>query len=703
MAKYNIKKASLLCALFFIVVNPSDNNGEEGFSFYPTSVTLNNSEEKAKKVIDYYKLGKLYLLQGELAPSYKAFVLGNAIDGVRGLADENLVKKISGDGFSDEPNASNLVKKDSVNKYLERLINLYLERIDYLIKKGKYERALSEIKKVYIVDPKNEKAKEYEKKAKSGLRDVVVSPATSVKGGNAGKKEGKKLPYSEIEKALEEAEKAVSRSILSSSGDDDALLVKKNFDSGKELLKKREYIFAIKRFKKVIALDEEGIYAAYARRYINVAMNLLKKEEEAALREIERMAFSSTSDSGVKTVSDRTENICSPETDGSVGGKFPGSNENMDVELNKVLSRVMKLIDNEEYKEADDVLKSLEVIDPGNEKIVSVRNILTELRDKAVEKEKNRIEKFREREELVRKALNEKYVLFKRINREAMEKASAEKKEKLEGLMEYFFSEKNYFAAYEVAEKVEMLDTANEKALYIKKETLRKIKEYSGKYCEDNISAKKKDSLDKKALKGLLGGIAAYEIPENMADKSKIKVLAPFSGDMKLSLPEIEVRSRKIDESKNGTGKKVKPVEKKKTVVVSKKNFKEKGGRFVKKDENTVALVKVVEKKTCEEACKYTDKLPEKENTAESIASDRFAEKMRNIDKWLKKWADSDGATVKRSAQIREYMKRGKKFLEERNYPLAMINFKRVKSMDVEGYYSGEVDNLITETERYLK
>ena len=86
-------------------------------------------------------------MQGEIAPSYKAFSMGNALDGATVGSFFGFSSGEDVGGFIDGGG----VEKSSMKSYLDNLISLYIDRVKVLMNDPlSLDAALSEIKKVFI-------------------------------------------------------------------------------------------------------------------------------------------------------------------------------------------------------------------------------------------------------------------------------------------------------------------------------------------------------------------------------------------------------------------------------------------------------------------------------------------------------------------------------------------------------------------------
>ena len=56
----------------------------------------------------------------------------------------------------------------------DKLLNLYFRRIDSFYEKGKYSEAKNELSKVYIIDPSNGRAQEYESRIAQAQRNKLT-------------------------------------------------------------------------------------------------------------------------------------------------------------------------------------------------------------------------------------------------------------------------------------------------------------------------------------------------------------------------------------------------------------------------------------------------------------------------------------------------------------------------------------------------
>ncbi len=404
--KEYVKKQSVCFSLMVIAINPVSEGHEDGGrqQSLPQATAVYEQNQRVdkerisssghndiidQKILDYYKLGKLYLLQGQMGNSYNAFLMGENLEDMGALSHGNLLGTQGAMIASSLPQQGSSIGDDSLSDYLKNLVSLYLKRVEILSKNPIYlDEARREIEKIFIIDPQNKRAKE--------LADEIKDKQKSLQAPSELKpleKEVKKnVPLPEIilpkekldspfidekERALATAEEKMKTSILQRSDMnkmESALM--KHYDSGKINLKNKDYFNAIKEFKMVLAIDPEHLYSNYARKFIAAAKKKIQEREEHDLKLVQqekivkkesqgedfisKTPFDEAVDTPQATLIKSTQNIS------SIDHLKIKREEILRAQFKNVLTSVRKFIHEGRYLAALENLDALLSIDPIN-------------------------------------------------------------------------------------------------------------------------------------------------------------------------------------------------------------------------------------------------------------------------------------------------------------------------------------------------
>ena len=411
----------------------------------PVVSSMDHDDILDQKILDYYKLGKLYLLQGQLGSSYKAFLMGENLEDIGAIPHGNLLGPQNTMIASSLSHDSGGIGQDSLSEYLKSLVSLYLKRVEILSKNPAYlDEARREVEKIFIIDPRNKRAQELAREIKEKQESLHTS-AESVSIAQREKKQepvsqtiyqdemqsktipfllkedGQKTSYiqkapliDEKEHALSSAEQQIHTSILEGPevGHEELILIK-HYEQGKTYLKDKDYLKAIKEFKKVLALDPDHLYSDYARKFINAARDKIKEQEEYDLKLIQEEKIieeaTITSEPVEETIplqpkgQDEKMFMKSPQKSSPIDHLRMKREEVLRAQIKNVLASIRKFIREGRYTAAQENLYALLAIDPENKEAralqVRLDILLSEKREREQEKIESDIRQLNDEEE----------------------------------------------------------------------------------------------------------------------------------------------------------------------------------------------------------------------------------------------------------------------------------------------------------------
>jgi len=135
-----VRKHLVYCSLMFVALNPLADEADDeendtagisavsGIEWYAPSTPTASSDDAAytQKAVEYYKLGKLYLMQGNLVDSYKAFRVGEQFDDMGTMQQAAFLGHAQPLIESEMAVEPTMFKEQTINEYLAGLITLYL-------------------------------------------------------------------------------------------------------------------------------------------------------------------------------------------------------------------------------------------------------------------------------------------------------------------------------------------------------------------------------------------------------------------------------------------------------------------------------------------------------------------------------------------------------------------------------------------------
>jgi tetratricopeptide (TPR) repeat protein len=805
-AVLSVKRYTVYFSLMFIAVNPvSDNDKDVRLSLQKnqSNTSEDSSASTAQKVADYYKLGKLYQLQGDIDSSYNAFLMGESLeDGGAFLLSQPMSQSLSSPSIlmdSSLTPAPNAVRNNSLNDYLSSLVSLYVQRAHMLMKNNEnLSEAQNELEKILIIDPTNREAKNLQKEI--GLarknseprevaindvrpqRDVVITkPITRtnvtsklnerdvrVEKVVVEKKESKpavqavhaesSLNSDVIESALNQAEYKVSQSLLTAPEyEAEELKIKKHYDQGKAYYVQGDYFLSVNEFKKVLAINPHHLYAGYARSYIERGMKAIKEKEEMDLRTGLGGALATTDSEIVERDQEPMNEalLLVPQSKDENIQSVHAEALPLEKEIANSLAAIATYIEDKEYVKANEAINVLLDLDKDNAEARAMRSKVRALieeetrlsheliRLRCVADEEASRRKYSDRQKwrhARRMQLEDRYRKANEINKtvaiQSMQKITSEKVSEIEKRIAL----KDYIKADTVLKHIFILDPEHSRAREFEKTIQTEIKELANLLKEkpeplevDDFEKEEKHftqkrptelrartrehveiSLSEKEKKAILdtdvpshvhdaiknthtasvnpslfGSISHYK-PFTVMTAQNASLSTATKHDAQINMKEVQ-KSTSAQRVQNAVLPKVEREVRIVKVEPRKKDVKVQPARNV-----TIAVTDTKEAQNAK-----SDALVQ--NNADSASPEFNQDKRDTINQWL--GLKSDGSVPSDQVEdnkLLRYLDRGKQHLQQKNYPLALVSFNKVLSLDSGKKYSAEVESLIQQTRQYL-
>jgi tetratricopeptide (TPR) repeat protein len=735
-----LKQHIIYFSLMFIAVNPMGEGDEADGYAHLSSAQAEETQythQSAEKIHDYYKLGKMYLMQGDFTSSYNAFLKGEKLDGLGSLPSEQFISPRQTFEDTSVLQKTGGVEKNTLDSYLSGLIDLYVQRAHALINdKSDLDEARNELNKVFIIDATNQRARELERKLTSAEaekkqrktarsekahkeREVIVRPVKPQERTNvlnmtdqiSGQNKAKSAVATDvIENALIQAERQMSTTLLKSPAHETAQLrLKEHYDQAKKYFQDKEFFRAVAEFKKVLALNSEHMYAVYAREYIRKAMQELKSQEERDLHTLlrqEAIEFDASARDSTHTGSDSLSTMEAPGV--PVLNEAPVSDEAKNIKKSAIQMRT------------DEVLTAQE----------AQNNILKIQAEERVRRREAMREVWR-REQKDR--LEKKYRAWKKLNQSiGKRELNAKVKETLFNVRKAL-SLKDYVGADKALHLLFMLSPDHPEGQKLQTTIQKEIEElthllkknpepqevdafFKEEDLDQNVGLTKTKTsrrapirielpqAEKKALADSTGqprameqnaggtlmdtqmfaGISQYKPFTVLAPTGKTSAGAQQEGSLGKKEREVVIQKirpsvqKKVRFNKDVSQEQEKRIKQSEVIVTPKDEVPEEKPQRVP---NT-ALSKPAD----EEA---TRKLPTKDTGRDE-----------NIDKWMYQWTQKE--SISDDVRLVEYLNRGKRHFRQKNYPLALVSFNKVMSLDTNKKYITETQELIAKTKQHL-
>ncbi|MBU1864652.1 MAG: hypothetical protein KKH94_13415 [Candidatus Omnitrophica bacterium] len=697
-----LRKYTVYFSLMVVVINPVPENNDsgekpslisgkeqnvsaEGMFGYDIVKENNNKRTQHEQIIDYYKLGKLYLLQGEFTDSYKSFSIGEGLENSGMLnIPNNVLNHQNPVTYSPLHYQNNTIEENPLETYLDNLVSLYLQRIEILAKDPTcFEEALQEIEKIYIIDPHNKQAIRLEKK----IHDAQTQSIQHTEVLLSEEDDNNRFIAQDKEQALSAAEQIINASLLTSPNIEAMeLTLKEYYDEGKVYLQSKDYFKAIVAFRKVLAFNAHHVYAEYAREFIDIATEKIREKERMDLqliresyRDEEKISDIATVSPNKKAVPAALLNLTRPAESLSVEDLNTRKNKLLHNQIDNVIASVNQFIAEKKYVRAQENLDALLKIAPKHEETHQLMNRVVylleeqkeEARIKRIEEEEGGREKYftaKQHRDNIRKTIEQKYKQWNTMNREAMQRELKTKiAEKLYNTQNALFM-KDYLKAKQELDLLFMLHREHKEAKAIQEELLGTVEYLQTVICDSDTV---KEPADTPVVKSSV-----------LATISNFRPAPLLMGTVDIQVEgKNEVQDRGV-QLLSSFEKEVLAHDEHNTIFP---DYNSVEGRRDEDEVNQMAMIEESHRK----------EIPSE------IQEQELHEKFQGpLEKWQKINLTFQENTERK---LKEYFDRGKQHFKQCNYSLALVSFNKVKSLDKNDQFLREVEELIIATKEQLE
>lgn len=739
-----LKQHVIYFSLIFIALNPMGDGDDLGSNAYARTRDSEKSpyrdEAAADKIQDYYKLGKMYLLQGDFTSSYNAFLKGERLDGVDGFQSGHFLDPAQAFDDSAVMGNSDVVEKDTLDNYLSGLIDLYVQRAKALIQeKTDLEEARNELNKVFIIDSTNQRAREltrllsdaedqkdqsdngrmrkdvpttdsaasrrFERTKKD--REVIVQPirpqrrvTSSFKSAGTNEQQGneKNVTTDVIESALIQAEHQMSATILKTPAHENAeLRLKEQYDLAKEYFQRQDLFRAVTEFKKVVALNPDHLYAEYAREYIRRGMQKIKDQEERDLQTL------------------------LPQTDLKVSERHAMDRE----EESSAVSMDTGTVLSQGQEPCFDNAEKIKVVNAHESDAGLVKDNSADLNDgntvriHAEEKAKER-DAARDAWRMGQKLrLEKRYQTWKLFNQKVAKREMQAKVNETLLHIRKSISLKDYFGADRQLQILFLLVPEHPEGKILQKTIQKEIEELTHLLKKNPEPLEVDDFLKEEDL-DIDDGVPHVPTSASGGKEVRRPEKKPITNSSKRTQPaSTKVAGGRTMEAQMFAGiSQYKPftvlTPREKTDDIPVRNVPaEVTGREVVIKKITPVENKVLNSDELQErsqikmqehlrkgAPRQTQGQKAKNDDVTEATAEKDQESTDLIDQWVYQWKRKESLPA--DMRLEEYLNRGKRHFRQKNYPLALVSFNKVMSLDREKKYIEETRELIAQTKKHL-